>query len=93
MADSASTSGRSTPGLPEHLLDEARTTWRQAVAAYQSPDLRRSLWQLVNSVIPYIAMWYLSYRLLEISFWAALPAHWWGCCSPRWIIMWAFKPD
>lgn len=74
MADPASTSGRSTPGLPEHLLDEARTTWRQAVAAYQSPDLRRSLWQLVNSVIPYIALWYLSYRLLEISFWAALPA-------------------
>jgi len=43
------------------------------VSAYQSPDLRRSLWQLVNSVVPYIALWYASYRLLEVSFWLALP--------------------
>ena len=74
MADSASTSDRSTPGLPEHLLAEAKTTWRQAVAAYQSPDLRKSLWQLFNSVVPYLALWYIAYRLLAISFWLALPA-------------------
>jgi omega-6 fatty acid desaturase (delta-12 desaturase) len=74
MGDSASMSGPSTPGLPEQFLDEARTTWRQAVKAYQSPDLRMSLWQLATSVVPYVALWYLSYRLLDISFWAALPA-------------------
>jgi len=54
-------------------LGEARSTWRQAVAAYQSPDLRRSLWQLANSVVPYLALWYLAYRLLAVSYWLALP--------------------
>ncbi len=55
-------------------VDQVRQTWKQAVKAYQSPDLRRSLWQLVNSLVPYIALWYLAYRLLDISFWLALPA-------------------
>ena len=55
------------------LLEEARSTWRQAVAAYQSPQLRRSLWQLANSVVPYLALWYLAYRLLAVSYWLALP--------------------
>ena len=60
-------------GVSETVLEEAKRTWRQAVAAYQSPDLRRSLWQLANSLLPYLALWYLAYRLLEISFWLALP--------------------
>jgi omega-6 fatty acid desaturase (delta-12 desaturase) len=55
------------------MLEEARSTWRQAVAAYQSPQLRRSLWQLINSVLPFLALWYVAFRLLVVSFWLALP--------------------
>ncbi len=62
-----------TPVPPDTILEEARKTWRQAVAAYQSPDLRRSVWQLADSVVPYLALWYVAYRLFEISFWLALP--------------------
>jgi omega-6 fatty acid desaturase (delta-12 desaturase) len=61
------------PSLSGAIVEEAEKTWREAVAAYQSPDLRRSLWQLVNSVVPYLALWYVAYRLLEVSFWLALP--------------------
>jgi omega-6 fatty acid desaturase (delta-12 desaturase) len=57
----------------EAILEETRKTWRQAVAAYQSPDLRRSMWQLANSVGPYVMLWYVAYRLQEISFLLALP--------------------
>ena len=47
-------------------------SWRQAIAEYQSPDLRRSLVQLVNTFIPYVALWYLMVRSLEVSYWLTL---------------------
>jgi omega-6 fatty acid desaturase (delta-12 desaturase) len=62
-----------TNGPAVEVLDEVRQSWKQLVAAYQSADPKRSLWQLVNSVVPYLALWYVAYRLLAVSFWLALP--------------------
>jgi omega-6 fatty acid desaturase (delta-12 desaturase) len=73
MVTRRSTPVGKTPLRSETILEEGRKTWRQAVAAYQSPDLRRSVWQIANSVVPYLILWYLAYRLWEISFWLALP--------------------
>jgi len=50
-----------------------KASWRQAVAKYENPDVRRSVWQIVNSVIPYFILWYLMYRSLEVSYWVTLP--------------------
>lgn len=47
--------------------------WRPVVAKYARPDLWRSIWQIVNTLVPYIALFYLSMRSLEISFWLTLP--------------------
>ena len=47
--------------------------WRPVVAKYARPDLWRSIWQVVNTLIPYAALFYLSMRSLEISFWLTLP--------------------
>ena len=60
-------------GASEAVVDEVKQSWRQIVAAYQSPDVKRSVWQLVNSVGPYLALWYVAYRLLAVSYWLALP--------------------
>jgi omega-6 fatty acid desaturase (delta-12 desaturase) len=46
--------------------------WQELVKKYQSPDHWRSLWQIANSVIPYVAMWFLMYRSLSISYWLTL---------------------
>lgn len=46
--------------------------WRQAVAKYENPDLRRSVWQIVNTLVPYFTLCYLMYRSLEISYWITL---------------------
>ena len=54
-------------------FDEVKRNWRQIVATYQHSDLKRSVWQLANSVTPYLALWYLAYRLLAVSYWLALP--------------------
>ena len=46
--------------------------WRKAIARYQNPDLKRSLWQVANSVLPFFLLWYLMYRSLEVSYWLTL---------------------
>ncbi len=46
--------------------------WKQAVAEHRKPALRSSVWQLVNSVIPYLALWGLMIWTLSISYWITL---------------------
>jgi len=46
--------------------------WQELTAGYQKPDTLRSVWQLANTVIPYLILWYLMYRSLEISYWLTL---------------------
>lgn len=48
------------------------SSWRAVVAAYQSPDLRRSIWQLVNSLVPYLLLWYFMVQSLAYSYWLTL---------------------
>lgn len=50
----------------------AETSWQDLVAKYQNPRLRHSIWQIVNSVIPYFVLWYLMYLSLEVSYWLTL---------------------
>ena len=47
----------------------AGDNWKQLVAKYQHASLRRALWQLSNTLIPYVAIWYLMYLSLEVSYW------------------------
>jgi omega-6 fatty acid desaturase (delta-12 desaturase) len=60
-------------GGSAEVVNEVRRSWRQLVAVYQSPDLKRSLWQLVNSVVPFLGLLYVAYRLLAVSYWMVLP--------------------
>ena len=48
------------------------SAWKQAVAKHRQPNLRRSLWQLVNSVVPYLALWALMIWTLDQSYWLTL---------------------
>lgn len=57
---------------PPELMEMAKVNWQALVAKYQKPHLGKSLWQLANSVIPFIGLWYLMYRSLEISYWLTL---------------------
>ncbi|MBI5267948.1 MAG: fatty acid desaturase [candidate division Zixibacteria bacterium] len=45
----------------------------EELAPYQRPGRWRSIWQLLNSLIPYVALWYIAYLALAYSFWLALP--------------------
>jgi omega-6 fatty acid desaturase (delta-12 desaturase) len=49
-----------------------KDSWRTLVAKYQRSDLPRSIWQIINSFLPYILLWYAMYRSLEVSYWITL---------------------
>ena len=47
--------------------------WKAVVARHQQPSLWRSIFQIVNSVVPYAALWFLMDRSLAISAWLIPP--------------------
>ena len=52
---------------------EDKTTWQKLVRRYARPNRRRAIWHTVNSVIPYLALFYVALKSVEISFWLTLP--------------------
>jgi len=53
-------------------VNSTKKAWRQAVAPYQKPDVKRSVWQLINTLIPYFLLWALMLWSLKISYWLTL---------------------
>ncbi len=47
--------------------------WKEIVAKYQTPTLGRSVWQMINTFVPYAGLWYLMYWSLSVSYWLTLP--------------------
>ena len=61
----------SNPTGSEARLDTA--AWKQIVARYQKPSVGRGVWQIVNTLVPYAALWYLMYLSRAVSWWLTLP--------------------
>jgi acyl-lipid omega-6 desaturase (Delta-12 desaturase) len=53
-------------------LPPARLYWREAVARYERPSLRRSLLDLATSVAPYLGLTVAMYASLQVSVWISL---------------------
>lgn len=49
-----------------------RPEWIATLKKYQNPDPKKSIWLIINSVVPFFTIWYLMYRSLEISYWLTL---------------------
>jgi len=47
--------------------------WRSLTRAHQKINAWRSSWQLVNSFVPFIALWVLAYYALQVHFLLMLP--------------------
>jgi omega-6 fatty acid desaturase (delta-12 desaturase) len=46
--------------------------WKKELAAYTTPHTMRSVWQLINSVVPFILLWFLAYWSLSVTYWLTL---------------------
>lgn len=47
-------------------------SWREVVKKYECPSLPRSLGQIANTIIPYIALWGMMYLSLGLPYWITL---------------------
>ena len=47
--------------------------WKAIVAEYQQPSTWRAMWQLVNTLVPYAALWFLMHHFLSVSWWIVVP--------------------
>jgi omega-6 fatty acid desaturase (delta-12 desaturase) len=61
-----------TTELVANKPESSKLPWQRAVANYQKTDLWRSVWQVVNTLVPYFILWYLLVRSLEVSYWLTL---------------------
>ncbi|WAH35229.1 fatty acid desaturase [Alicyclobacillus dauci] len=49
-----------------------QSSWKSDIAPYQSSNIRKSLWQLINTIVPFFVLWYLAYLSLSLSVWITL---------------------
>ncbi|HZL42911.1 MAG TPA: fatty acid desaturase [Verrucomicrobiae bacterium] len=63
------THSTSSPAQPP----PAATHWKRIVAQYQRPAWFPAVWQLANTIVPYVALWYLMHLVISVSYWLAIP--------------------
>ncbi|NRD79770.1 fatty acid desaturase [Bacillus sp. BRMEA1] len=45
---------------------------KKQVAPYEKSTTKESVWQLINTVVPFLILWYLAYKSLSVSYWLSL---------------------
>ncbi len=45
--------------------------WVQILAKYREPSTFRSIWELVATLVPFVALWALAWASLSVSYWLA----------------------
>ena len=60
-------------GVEESKRTPEVTVWKEIVARYQKPAIGRGIWQIVNTIVPYVALWVLAYFSLRVSWWLTVP--------------------
>lgn len=52
---------------------ESIARWKAVVAEYQKPNAWRASWQIVNTMGSYVALWFLMYLSIALSWWLVIP--------------------
>src|SRR5437899_2258007 len=50
-----------------------QSSWKAIVAKYQRPAAWRGIWQLVNTLGPYAALWVVMFFTHRVSYWITVP--------------------
>lgn len=53
-------------------IKEVQNNWKKDIAPFENPDIRKSLWQITNTIGPFFILWCLAYMSLSISIWITL---------------------
>lgn len=58
--------------LSDNTTPRQAKEWVQILAKYREPSTRRSIMELVVTLVPFVALWALAWASLSISYWLAL---------------------
>jgi omega-6 fatty acid desaturase (delta-12 desaturase) len=53
-------------------MNENQKKLRKLVSPYEKANLKDSVWQLLNTIVPFFILWFLSYKCLTVSIWLTL---------------------
>lgn len=53
-------------------LMKEQQNWKKIIAPYEKSNVRHSVWQLFNTLIPFFGLWSLAYLSLSVSYWLSL---------------------
>jgi omega-6 fatty acid desaturase (delta-12 desaturase) len=42
---------------------------KKQVAPYEKSTTKESVWQLINTIVPFLILWYLAYKSVSVSYW------------------------
>ncbi len=65
--------GREIPAPQGRDEKTATPAWKKIVARYQKPSIGRGAWQIINTLVPYAALWCLMGFSARISWWLTVP--------------------
>jgi omega-6 fatty acid desaturase (delta-12 desaturase) len=57
----------------------SRPDWYTAMAKFESPSIRKSSWQIINTLVPYFLLWYVMVRAMQSG-------------SPYWVVLLSAVP-
>jgi acyl-lipid omega-6 desaturase (Delta-12 desaturase) len=52
----------------ENMSKQLLVSLKKEMAPYEKAELRKSIWQLINTFIPFLGLWYLAYISMEVSY-------------------------
>ena len=55
-----------------HAGDISHFNWPEALARFKRPHRLKSSWQIINTLLPFCALWYLMYLSVFWSYWLTL---------------------
>ncbi|HLP71652.1 MAG TPA: fatty acid desaturase [Bacteroidales bacterium] len=53
-------------------MQDDNRSWQKITMKYSHPDLKKSVWQILNSIGPYLLMLYLLYLSLDYPYWLTI---------------------
>ncbi len=56
----------------ETEIQEKLKNWAQIVSKYQKPNIKKAIWQIINTFVPFFGLWVLMYFSLDWSYWITL---------------------
>lgn len=50
------------------MIEQNQKNLRKQVAPYEKSNLRASIWQMINTLVPFVLLWFLAYKSLTLSY-------------------------